>query len=196
MPALANEQHELFCHEYVASRFRGRIAAIAAGYSEENAHQQSWVLKQRPEVRDRIAELSQKALTAADVTAERIVMEAARIAFSDIRQVFDDEGNLLPIHQLSDDAAAALESIEIDTKMEEEMDEDGNKKFTTIRTAKIKRAPKLAALRLLMEYKKMIGPSESDARNVFAGMAALFDQARAARREQQLAQPQMVERLD
>jgi phage terminase small subunit len=194
MPALQNEQHELFCHEYVAARFNGRKAAIAAGYDSDNPSQTAWQLKRREDIRDRIAELSERPLRLADVTAERIVQEAARIAFGDIRAVFDDEGNLKPIHQLSDDAAACIEAMEIDTKSETEIDEDGNKKYTTIRTAKIKRAPKLAALRLLMEYHKMIGPTQTDIQNVFAGMAALFDQKRAARR--QFEQAQLVERIN
>ncbi len=186
MPALENQQHELFCREYVATRFNGRRAAIMAGYDGENPSHSAWALRQRPEIKDRIAELSERVLDVAQVTGDMIVLEAARIAFSDIRQVFDEDGNLKPIHQLSDDAAAAIEGIEIDTKNETEIDEDGNKKFVTIRTAKIKRAPKLAALRLLMEYKRMIGPTEQDARNMFAGMAALMDERRAERR---LTQP-------
>jgi len=190
MPELANRQHELFCREYVATRFNGRRAAIMAGYDGENPSHSAWQLRQREDIRDRIRELSERVLDVAQVTGDMIVLEAARIAFSDIRQVFDEEGNLKPIHQLSDDAAAAIEGIDIDTRSETEVDEDGNKKFVTIRTAKIKRAPKLAALRLLMEYKRMIGPTEADARNMFAGMAALMDQHRAERRLQAPEKPE------
>ena len=46
------------------------------------------------------------------LTRERIAQELARLAFSDIRQLYDAKGNFKPIAELSDDAAAALSSVE------------------------------------------------------------------------------------
>ena len=49
----------------------------------------------------------------ADLTAERVLEEVRRLAFSDIRSVFDAEGNLKPLHQLTDAEAAAIAGVEI-----------------------------------------------------------------------------------
>ena len=46
------------------------------------------------------------------VDPDRVLREAARLAFSDIRQAFNDKGELLPIHEWPDDLAAAVASTE------------------------------------------------------------------------------------
>jgi hypothetical protein len=55
------------------------------------------------------------------VTVERVIKEMARIAFSDPRAMFDDSGRMVPIKEMSDEAAAALASFEVD----ELFDSDG-----------------------------------------------------------------------
>lgn len=47
------------------------------------------------------------------VTPPRIVREDARIAFADMRGIFQADGSLIPPHELPDDVAAALASVEI-----------------------------------------------------------------------------------
>lgn len=47
------------------------------------------------------------------ITRERVLREIARLAFSDPRRLFDEEGNLKPVHELDDDTAAAVESIDV-----------------------------------------------------------------------------------
>jgi phage terminase small subunit len=54
----------------------------------------------------------------ADMLAEaidpnRVLREAGRLAYSDIRQLFDGEGNFLPINQWPDDIARAVSSVEV-----------------------------------------------------------------------------------
>lgn len=43
----------------------------------------------------------------------RALREAARLAYSDIRELFDDAGRILPIRDWPDDIAAAVSSIEV-----------------------------------------------------------------------------------
>lgn len=50
------------------------------------------------------------------VTAEKVLEETARIAFSDLRQIFDDNGNLRPIKDLPAGVAACISSVEVVTK--------------------------------------------------------------------------------
>ena len=55
---------------------------------------------------------------------QKILTEVGRIAFSDIRKLYDENGNLKSVHELDDDTAGAVASIEVVTKYEK--DADGN----------------------------------------------------------------------
>lgn len=47
-----------------------------------------------------------------EISADRVKLEMARIAMFDIRKLYDNEGNLKPVHQLDDDTAAVVAGIE------------------------------------------------------------------------------------
>jgi len=47
------------------------------------------------------------------IDPDRVLREAGRLAYSDIRQLFDDAGNFLPIKQWPDDIARAVASVEV-----------------------------------------------------------------------------------
>jgi phage terminase small subunit len=69
MPRLEKEKHEAFCQTYVISR-NATKSAQAAGYSENSAYNQGYMLLKRPEIKDRIAELEGEVTTDVDVIAE------------------------------------------------------------------------------------------------------------------------------
>ena len=69
MPKLEKEKHEAFCQTYVISR-NATKSAQAAGYSENSAYNQGYMLLKRPEIKDRIAELEGEVTTDVDVIAE------------------------------------------------------------------------------------------------------------------------------
>jgi hypothetical protein len=46
------------------------------------------------------------------VDPDRVLQEAARMAFSDIRQLYDDKGRLKSVNELPADVAAAVKSVE------------------------------------------------------------------------------------
>jgi hypothetical protein len=50
---------------------------------------------------------------AADLTAARVLEELRRLAFVDIRGLFDDRGNLKPIQDLTPEQGSALSSVEV-----------------------------------------------------------------------------------
>jgi terminase small subunit-like protein len=47
------------------------------------------------------------------IDPDRVLREAGRLAYSDIRELFDDKGNFLPIKQWPDDIARAVSSVEV-----------------------------------------------------------------------------------
>lgn len=64
----------------------------------------------------RVAELRAEIAKAAQVEVVQVVKELAAVTFSDVRALFDANGNLLPIHALPDSVAAAVSSVKVVTK--------------------------------------------------------------------------------
>lgn len=111
MPALKNARHERFCREYLIDT-NGAQAAIRAGYSATAAKVTASRILTDDNVQRRIAELRGVLAGKLEITAERVLREAARLAFSDPRKFFNADGSLKPITELDDDTAAALASFE------------------------------------------------------------------------------------
>lgn len=89
-----------------------------------------------------------------DITEQKIRRELARIGFSDPADLYDKDGNLKPIHEMSDQARAIIESIET-----EEIYEGRGKDRKVIGTAKrVKLWNKLGALGKLAEMTGLISP--------------------------------------
>lgn len=108
------EQQKLFAYAYFNNGGNAAQAAIEAGYSAATAPQTASRLLKYVNVAALIAELNDKIKERAIATKEQIAAELAKIGFSDIRKVFDEYGNLLPVNDIPDDAAAGLSSVEVD----------------------------------------------------------------------------------
>lgn len=128
----------------------------------------------KPHVAQAVADLTKQKLEAAGITAQRVMQEIGRIAFLDIRKFYDANGNLKPIHELDDDAAAALSSVDVEVKWTGKGDE-----AVPVTTKKIRTVDKMAGLNLLAKHFKLVG-DEGDGVNAFA--SALADRLRSARR--------------
>lgn len=102
-------KQEAFCNEYLVD-LNGTQAAIRAGYSEDSAANIAYENMRKPEISARIAELRDQMGRGFNITRERIAQEYARIAFFDIRKIYDGE-QLKPLEQISDDEAAAIGGV-------------------------------------------------------------------------------------
>lgn len=108
-------KHAKFVAEYLVD-LNGRAAAIRAGYSPRNPHAaevQAARLLARPDIAAAVAAGKAKQLAALDITAEKVLREIARLSFSDLRTLFDQDGNLKSIHTLNADEAACIASLEV-----------------------------------------------------------------------------------
>lgn len=184
MARLFTEKHEVFVRRY-AQHYNADKAAREAGFAEGYAGQ----LMQREDIRARLVELTEGMLKPGDITAQRVMLELGRVAFADVRTIFREDGSLIPIHELDDDAAAAIAGIEHEThsrvrkgkqvmnlatgEMEDEVI------ITQVRTAKVKRFNKDAALGTLAKHFKLVG-DEGDGVNALA--SALADRLKTARK--------------
>ncbi|MBO9151917.1 terminase small subunit [Chitinophaga sp. GCM10012297] len=97
----------------------GRQAAIEAGYKDgAGTMVVASRLLDKPNIKAYLEARTTKIFDKLELTQERVMKEYARIALSDIRAYFTTEGELKPLHELDDDAAAALSSVETDELFE------------------------------------------------------------------------------
>ena len=102
----------VFVQEYLID-LNATQAAIRAGYSAKTAEQQGYQLLQKPSVQAAIAERRKEREQRTAVTADRVLLEAARLALFDPRKLFNDDGSPKGITELDDDTAAAVAGIEV-----------------------------------------------------------------------------------
>lgn len=178
MPTLTNAKHERFCREYVVDH-NGTRAAVAAGFSARRGRQTGSDLLQRPDIAARVAELDKRLLDKLDITAERVMLELGRLAFADVRGLYNDKGELRPVHELDDDVAASIAGIEVDT-VTTSSGSAGKKVTRKVLTAKVRRYEKAGALRVLAQHFRIVGPDLDE--TVSAAMAVADRMARARER--------------
>lgn len=172
MPALPDPQHEHFCQIYAVTR-HGKKAAREAGLPPVFIKNPSPFI-QRPYIAARIREILGIAMANADITPERVLRELSRVAFADVRDLYDEDGELLPVHELDDDTAATIAGIDV------EVHKEGRGEEATLSTIrKYRRVDKMVALGLLAKHFKIVG-DEGDGVNALA--SALADRLNSAKR--------------
>ena len=77
------------------------------------------------------------------ITQDMVLAEYAKLAFLDPRRFFDEHGNLIDVHKLPADVAAALGAMDVTVEKVSE-DENGKPQYAMVR--KIKFADKKGAL--------------------------------------------------
>lgn len=98
-----NEKQKRFCEEFLIDLNATR-AATRAGYSEKTAYSIGSELLNKPEVQSYISHLKQLRSDRTEITADRVVEELAKIAFSDIRKLYKEDGFLKRPHEMGDEA--------------------------------------------------------------------------------------------
>jgi phage terminase small subunit len=101
-----------FCREYLVDN-NGAQAAIRAGYSSKAAKEQATRLLTKAHIQDEIDRIGSRRIARADVSEERTIREVARIAFFDVRCMFREDGSLKDVHELTEDQAAAIQSVKV-----------------------------------------------------------------------------------
>jgi phage terminase small subunit len=111
MPILPNTAQEIFAQNVARGKSQSE-AYIIAGYKENGSN--ASVLAARPEIAERINEIKQVAAARANVSAERVLAELARIGFADITEtikIVDGKVQVSDTAQLSADTRAAISEI-------------------------------------------------------------------------------------
>lgn len=138
-------KQENFCQKYVEhgnASAAYRYAYDCKNMKPETIWRNATALLKNNKVTTRIKELHDMHLKKHEVTVDRIVAELEKLAFLDVRKLFNDDGNLRPLSELDNHTAAAIVSLEV----EELFEGKGEDREHIGRTRKIKIADKKGSL--------------------------------------------------
>lgn len=106
------DRQERFCREYVVD-LNATQAAIRAGYSANTAGQIAEQNLKKLQVKKKIAKLQAEIAKRTEITADMVVRELAAIGFADVRECFDQHGNILNPKRLPDSIAKVVAGIDV-----------------------------------------------------------------------------------
>lgn len=149
--AKLSAKQALFVQEYLVD-LNATQAAIRAGYSEDTAKQIGSENLSKPDLQEAIQQAMDLRAARVGITADRVLVELAKLGFADVRNMFTDADQLKSIKDLPDDIAAAVQAVEVVTRPDG-VDENGNKQVEFVN--KIKLADKKGALELLGKHLKL-----------------------------------------
>jgi phage terminase small subunit len=119
-----NPRERAFVEEMLCDyKFDMKAAAAKAGYA--NPRVQGKRLIQRPKVLQLIGKMLQDRMRRAEVTADRVLREIARIAFLDPAGAFDAEGHVLNPPDMPEEVRRALAGFDIEYEQHREDPESG-----------------------------------------------------------------------
>jgi len=140
-----------FVLEYLKDPTNATAAAIKAGYSKKTARNIAANLLTKVHIRTLIEQKVNKPLEKLEISADRVILELARIAFADSAKLYDDEGNLKHIKDLDEHTRAAVSAVE----MEDYVTKGKKGNITKSKPKKIKMTDKSSSLNLLGKYYKL-----------------------------------------
>lgn len=139
-------QQQIFIKELLATRdFNASEAARKAGYKHPTTSANK--LLNNKAIAAAIGKEIYERASKLEITAERVLLELARIAFVNPQSLFDTHGQLLDISKMPEDAARALSGFDIETKTSSYGEDE-----VTTTTIKPRMWNKLEALKLLMSH--------------------------------------------
>jgi phage terminase small subunit len=140
-------RQQAFVREYLIDLVASD-AAIRAGFSAKSAKAIAFNLMQRPAIAAAIKAGMEARERRTYITQDRVLQEIARIAFADVRSLYDASGALKAPKDLTPEAAAALAAVDVS--------EVGGGDAPVIITKKAKLHDKVAALTLAARHLGML----------------------------------------
>lgn len=163
-PKKLSERHLRFIDEYVKD-CNGTEAYLRAGYkvTRKSAGVLASGLLANAQIRDKIDQRLQKIRDSREKESEAFLKHTMAVATSDIRQAFDQEGNLLPVHLWPDELALAVSGLDVETiRRAGEGDDDAQEKIVK----KLRLWNKPQALDLLGRFAGVLSANKETARVV------------------------------
>lgn len=133
-----------FLEAFLSNNGNLRQAALAMGCGESAADKAGQRMSKNVLFLSMLKERQEEVSKRCELTTERTLREIARLAYSDPRRLYNPDGSLKLIHELDDDAAATIASVEVDV-----LREDGKAVGETV---KVKQWDKNSALEKAMKF--------------------------------------------
>jgi len=147
------KKQKFFVAEYQKD-WNGTQAAIRAKFSERTASEKAYELIHKNSlVKEAIERAVTENLRKVGVHSERVLTELARVALSDLRNLYKEDGSLKLPHEWSDEAAAAVAGVEV----YEEYEGKGVERKHVGTTKKVRTFDKVRALEILSKNLGIIG---------------------------------------
>lgn len=120
-PDSLTDFEELFCVEYTKD-LNATDAYIRAGFKGKrtSAAAEASKLLRKPNIVAKIRTLMAERVERVKVESDDVLKELTRLGYSDIRELFDDNGNIKPIKDWPDEIGRAVSSIEVFEEFEYE----------------------------------------------------------------------------
>jgi len=113
--SVLNDRQVRFCQEYVID-LNASAAYERAGYENKSnnvVRAASSRLLADVNVQKLITRLKNDRFIRSQIDADKVLAQVHRLAFADIRDLYDASGDLIPIPELPDDLAAAIQSVKV-----------------------------------------------------------------------------------
>lgn len=120
-PPSLNHKQKAFARAYTTpgeTYGNGTRSAIAAGYSPRAAAEQASHLLSNPKVRALVDALTSATEVKLERTADKVLEELARLGFSDVTAIFNDDGTLKHPKDMPVEVRRAIKSIEFEELFE------------------------------------------------------------------------------
>ena len=145
-PEVMTAQQSLFVTEYLVD-LNATQAWIRAGGCPTNADRvSSKLLKPGTLVNMAVARALAERSKRVGITADRVLMEIARVALGDPRVLFREDGALRAPHEYNEDDAAMIEGIKTRRIVEVAVGPDGKPSMQNVEIQEVKLASKIGAL--------------------------------------------------
>lgn len=136
---------ESFCQYFAIEGLNGIESYRRASNAREgiSVAKEAKLIRRRPAVVARIAELRRRQATQLILSRAEVLNGLARIASFDPRNLYDEDGEMIPLHELDDVTVASITGIKAQ-RLNTPTEDDPTK--TTLLTVEVKLADKKAAL--------------------------------------------------
>lgn len=146
MSALKNQRHEKFAKLY-ATHGNGARAARGAGFAAASSNREGSRLLLDPVIMARVQQLMAKDARLLSISKAEAIHEVSALATFNPADLYDDDGNLIPIQDLPRDVAASVREIKRICK-------DGKIVTSEVKAGGDKRAALDMALRIHNAYEE------------------------------------------
>lgn len=146
--AKLTERQKKFIDQYMVDFIGGDAVRRSKVFKTKYPDQTAAQLLRNPAVQAEIARRRKAQTDRLQIKADEVLLEIKKLAFSDLRKAFNDDGSLKDMSEIPDDVAAALAGIDVD----ELFDGRGEDRQKIGYTKKIKLWDKLKALQMLGEH--------------------------------------------